>query len=1146
MDSDAIPTGLDPVEPIAEEFLGRCRRGDRPTAAEYAARYPEHAGRILELFPALALLEGLKPAPEDDSSLSEARAGRGLPAGGDHSRRIGDYTLLRELGRGGMGIVYEAEHESLKSRMALKVMNPRLQTDRSYRRRFQTEARSAAKLHHTNIVPVFDYGEHDGVCYYAMQCIEGVGLDRVLDDVRRLRAGVAGGTHPETGVTGRGTAIDVADGKLSTITRGLLTGRFAASATVSLIAGSDEAETAAINGGAPLAIPVASGGADRSSLARPGEGAGSANSSFAGQPEAVYSREIVRLGAQVADALDYAHRQGVIHRDIKPPNLLLDTQGNVWVTDFGLAKLVEGDELSQSRDVVGTLRFIAPERFRGVTNPLGDVYSLGATLYELLTLQPAFAELDQARLIDQINHQPPVRLRHHDHRIPRDLETLVLKALAKDPKDRFATAADLADELRRYLESRPILSRPVGPVERLWRWCKRSPGLAAAALVTMILAISTTIAAWVFHNQRDENRKQRDQIRQALVEARNSEARAIEARTDANLRLLDALQSRARAWRFSHRKGQRFESLDALEQAAVIARELRLPPDRFDQLRNEVIACMTLPDLKETGRVIRQPPGVLTTVFDSTMTRYALRFSDSVLVRRVSDDREVARFEVGFQRGSAVFDLSPDGRYLASTHHPNFALTVWDIDRQTIAVDDPGPVPSLPADFSPDSRRIAVTHQDGELLVYDLTNGQPRRRWPGPAPVHDLAYRPDGARIAVISGDKSPTCRILESETGRLVRSIALPSEGDEVAWSPDGTMLATTMQRDPKIYLWDTATGIRRATLEGATNQGLRVAFHPTGTLLASNGWESRLRLWDPILGRPVLSMPARGRWLDFSQDDRTVVWRGPVEHLPGRSGPRVPDVGSRVRRVRTHYELASIRHDGRMLAVGTDRGVVLWDLARGTELRFLPIGVCRHLLFEASGDLIASGPFGVQRWPVRLDPERSEFRIGPPRPLPLPEGLCGIASDRSGRIVAKANVRFACVATPERTFSVGPLDDCRYVAVSPDGEWLATGNHDTTGAQVWRIRDGELVCNLRVDGVTRVAFSPDGKWLMTSASPCRLWAVGTWEERKIGGHGCGFSPDGHLVVVMDADYALLLVKTDSGHTVARLESPDSCARPG
>ena len=189
MDSDESASRLDPVDELAEEYLRRRRRGERPTAAEYAARYPEHAGRILDLFPALELIEGLEPTPEDHAGLSDDPGDvASRPAPAVALQRLGDYTLLRELGRGGMGIVYEAEHESLKNRVALKVMHPRFRADRAYVRRFQTEARSAAKLHHTNIVPVFDYGEQDGVCYYAMQYIDGVGLERVLEDVRRLRA----------------------------------------------------------------------------------------------------------------------------------------------------------------------------------------------------------------------------------------------------------------------------------------------------------------------------------------------------------------------------------------------------------------------------------------------------------------------------------------------------------------------------------------------------------------------------------------------------------------------------------------------------------------------------------------------------------------------------------------------------------------------------------------------------------------------------------------------------------------------------------------------------------------------------------------------------------------------------------------------
>ncbi len=1016
MESDAAPSGLDPIEPLADEFLGRRRRGDRPSPAEYADRYPELAGRILELFPALELLEGIKPIPEDETGLSHALGGSAQAGGSDRLRRLGDYSLLRELGRGGMGIVYEAEHESLKSRMALKVMHPRFRTDRDYLRRFQTEARSAAKLHHTNIVPVFDYGEQEGVCYYAMQCIEGVGLDRVLDDVRRLRAGAIGDIGAGNGAAGQGTVIDLVADPLPAVSHGLLTGRFADARAAAVGAEASSTATAAIDGSAPSAISGAWAGADGSASAPSGGGSGSANSSFAGQPESIYFREVARLGAQVADALDYAHRQGVIHRDIKPPNLLLDTQGNVWVTDFGLAKLVEGDELSQSRDVVGTLRFIAPERFRGVTDPLGDVYSLGATLYELLTLKPAFAARDQARLIDQITYESPVPLRQHDHRIPRDLETLVQKALAKDPSDRFAAAADLADELRRYLESRPIRSRPVGPAERLWRWCKRSPVLATFALLTTFLAIGMTIATWILYRQRNHIQYQRDKINEALIQTRISEGAAVNAGTEARLQLLEALQARARAGRFSHRLGQRFDSLSALAQAAQIATQLKLTADRFDLLRDEAIACLTLPDLKETGLVFHRPTAAAWSAFDSAMTRYAHRFNDSVQVRRVTDDAEIARFKAPGGRYTAVFGFCPDGRYLATTHHPGLALTVWDIDQQATAVSDPGPVGASAAKFSPDSRRIAVGRQDGKVVVYELATGLAKARWTEPAPIRDLAFRWDGAQIAVTSFETGPTCRIVEAESGRLRRSIKLPTTAEGVAWSPDGTSLATTCL-DQKIYLWDTATGAPKCRFVETPTLGLRAAFHPAGTLLASNGWESRLRLWDSVLGRPVLSLTSGSQVPDFSHDGRIVVSREDQlttyqvdPALEYRTFAHTFDG-------QISYGQAAIRRDGRVLAVGTNRGVALWDLARGTELAFLPIGNSAHVIFEASGDLLTSGSHGAHRWPVRLDPDLREFRIGPPGKLPLPKGSPGLP--RTGKAGSSR--------LPAEVMPVSPTASCR-----------------------------------------------------------------------------------------------------------------------
>ena len=225
MDNDAAPLVLDPIEKLTEEYLKRIRRGEHPTPAEYAARYPELAGRILELFPRPRAAGGAQ-AHTRGSRRPVRRQGsrRGAARQGSLLGRLGDYALLRELGRGGMGIVHEAEHESLKNRVALKVMHPRFRADRTYLRRFQTEARSAARLHHTNIVSVFDFGEQHGVCYYAMQYIDGVGLDRVLDDVRRIRAGADDASQDATVERGEYQATDRIGGPLSAVSRGLLSG----------------------------------------------------------------------------------------------------------------------------------------------------------------------------------------------------------------------------------------------------------------------------------------------------------------------------------------------------------------------------------------------------------------------------------------------------------------------------------------------------------------------------------------------------------------------------------------------------------------------------------------------------------------------------------------------------------------------------------------------------------------------------------------------------------------------------------------------------------------------------------------------------------------------------------------------------------
>ena len=307
-------------------------------------------------------------------------------------------------------------------------------------------------------------------------------------------------------------------------------------------------------------------------------------------------------------------------------------------------------------------------------------------------------------MIHRIENDPPVPPRQLDRKIPIDLETIVLKALAKDPSHRFASAEEFAAELRRFVEGRPIRSRPIPYYQQFWRWCKRNPKLAAAniaaATLTTILAVVSTVAACDLPRPAQPDQAVRDNHGLSVRRARPVRQLPGAVR---------AIGPQARAGRFSRQMGQRFDGLDALAQAAAIARDLKLPRERLDALRDEAIACLALPDLKRTGRVIPLPQGVVTHAFDSTMTRYALRFRDGTIsVRRVADDQEVDRFQARGDRDIYVFGFSPDGRYLATTQPPLGVLTVWDIERHADALNVPG---DSSARFSPDSRRIAVQHE---------------------------------------------------------------------------------------------------------------------------------------------------------------------------------------------------------------------------------------------------------------------------------------------------------------------------------------------------------------------------------------------------------------------------------------------------
>jgi serine/threonine protein kinase/Tfp pilus assembly protein PilF len=502
----ASTSGPDLFNRLADEFAERYRRGERPPLSEYTDKYPELADEIRELFPALVAIEQFGGGADEATGPRSARAETTKPI----PERLGDYRIVREVARGGMGIVYEAVQESLGRHVALKVLPEHRLSDPNQLERFRREARAAAMLHHTNIVPVYGVGECAGVHHYAMQYIQGQSLDDVLRQVKRLR-----GLKPAEPAASCVPGHD--PGLATSVAIELMSGRFAGQIGSPL-----EAES----GTAPHPPPP--GKHPPTTADGEGPGPSSSASSIVGQSGSLYYRSVARIGLQAAEAIAYAHQHRVLHRDIKPSNLLLDLQGTVWVTDFGLAKAEGTDALTQTGDIVGTLRYMAPERFRGEADARSDVYALGLTLYEMLALEPAFAAEERARLIDKILHAEPLNPRQADPRIPRDLETIVLKAMAREPSDRYGTALELADDLRRFLEGKPITARRPSVIDLASKWAQRNRPVVATGVVGILAAVAILAgsAGWILRDRAARQAMTELEVNRALDEAAMLEAQA--------------------------------------------------------------------------------------------------------------------------------------------------------------------------------------------------------------------------------------------------------------------------------------------------------------------------------------------------------------------------------------------------------------------------------------------------------------------------------------------------------------------------------------------------------------------------------------------------------------------------------------------
>lgn len=475
MNSQAVHS--EAVVKLAEDFVERYRKGERIEVDQYVRQYPELASEVASYIEALMFIEKLN----DKQSSSKYKIQAAV------AKQFGEYRILGEIGRGGMGVVYEALQASLSRHVAIKVLASSSQSVPRMKERFLREARTAAGLHHSHIVPVHGVGEQDGNCYFVMQKIDGIGLDRILHHLRHAN-------HPAS-------STDHARMKASTDVQQVSPPTFTG-------------QTAKVTSLTPQQL--ANYWQDLSLDER--------------------CRLVARIGSQIADALAYAHDQGIVHRDVKPGNILLDHQLHPWLNDFGLAHVSDGTDLTAPGQVMGTLRYLPPERLRGLSEPAGDIYSLGMTLYELIALECPYSTTDHAQLIQQIQNVEPRSLLELEKSIPRDLNTIIMKCLAKLPEQRYATPRMLSADLQNWLAGEPIQARPLRWWEKGIRWARNNKMVASlTALIFLTLAVGFTVSTILWKNavlHRVQADKAREMEKLAAEQAQISEKQALKARDE--------------------------------------------------------------------------------------------------------------------------------------------------------------------------------------------------------------------------------------------------------------------------------------------------------------------------------------------------------------------------------------------------------------------------------------------------------------------------------------------------------------------------------------------------------------------------------------------------------------------------------------
>ena len=868
-------------------------------------------------------------------------------------------------------------------------------------------------------------------------------------------------------------------------------------------------------------------------------------------------REVAELMVSVADAVHFAHERGVLHRDLKPGNILFDDADRPYVSDFGLAKFTELDAqdtpaITRSIQLLGTPEFLPPEvAGGGVTHATtaGDLYSLGAILYELLTGRPPFSAQSLTALLRAIVEEEPVRPTRLVSSVPHDLEIVCLKCLVKEPSDRYASAREFAEDLRRWLAGRPILARPISIPSRVRQWTRRNPALATVSLL-LILAVGGTAILQV--------RKDRD-LRKAFIEARGA--------------LQESLVAQAALKRSSGSMGQRFGALDLVQRAA----SLGTPSSKGGlevALRTQMAGALALPDLKPSSRwPVYVGHFEASAEFSRDLSKYACAAKDGDVGIYTTRDRHLLRAIEGSKDNPALsFKFSPNGQWIAAGFQDGHA-EVHALDAEHPTRVFPGrPLTRTAIEFLPDNRRVVVADASNGVRLVDLTDETTRTLIAPPSVGFALAVDPAGQRLSVQIRDE---LQVIHLADGSNAWSMPLSTGARWTEWSPDGRLLAVA-RGEPlfEMMILDTANAKVLYTFHDHDVGIGRARFHPDGHSIISTSWDGRL-VWRELAQDGFRLISDGGpRLLTFSQDGARLAY----EPSHGEAGiyevarsSVLKDWQSQTAPDEEVFMLC-LSPDGKLAATSSARGVHLWDTSTRAELS------CIHLpsqmwfvlvLFHPNGKSLLYSAVGIGIHQVDVVPDNQTttgqggLTFGQIREIGSGTDFMALEFGPDGRSLIVGENKQS-VKNERRSPDIWLWPDAdpgraRKLAgdwpligyhLTKDSRWGLTSHSTEPDITVWDPATGQRVKSLGFSDPVGFELTPNGRWLLASTrDEYQLVELGSWKREARWPAQFGqqhyrcwaFSPDSKLVATVAPNGRVDLRTLPDGVELVHLPAPKS-----